>query len=309
MPICTLKRPVMDRQTLQPLKANRSATVILMGGLPASGKSTLARRLVAAFSGDEKGTERRAIHLEYDAFEDSIAAQKSEQQSPEAWNQARRATVTQLEDHLRNQFASSNDKDPPLLILMDDNFHLRGMRKQIHRLLLNFKPVNFGVIWMQTPLETCLDRNRRRARQIPEHVLQKMNENLEPPRTGWENYWLPVGDGTSFQTIVSFVESCAEIVDLPEKVDEAQQEADRQITMQSQSHNWDKLLRSWVGKVAKYDKNLARSANDSRKGVMELAKDPDNVLGQEDLSSAFIDLLLSSDKSKSREELIFLLAD
>jgi len=36
-------------------------------------------------------------------------------------------------------------------------------------------------VWFDSPLETCLERNRRRARQVPEDVMREMARTLEPP--------------------------------------------------------------------------------------------------------------------------------
>ncbi len=36
-------------------------------------------------------------------------------------------------------------------------------------------------LWFDTPLEVCLERNRKRARQVPESVLHEMARIFEPP--------------------------------------------------------------------------------------------------------------------------------
>ena len=133
-----------------------------MAGLPASGKSTLARKLVQRFNENDRINKipesnkkrQKLIHIEYDDLEDnllsSITTEGTEidettdevgDQRREAWNQARQHAVQQLEGGLQKIIgASSNETSTSVktdtIILMDDNFHLRGMRKQIHRLLL-----------------------------------------------------------------------------------------------------------------------------------------------------------------------------
>lgn len=275
-----------------------SRTVILLGGLPACGKSTLARRLKEVF-GDG------AVHVEYDALEDSIVASEVQEERREAWNQARLLAVKQLEDSLRYN-------TEPMLILMDDNYHLRGMRKHIHRLLLNYKPINFGIIWVSTPLETCLERNHKRQRQrrVSEEVIRRMSQTLEPPRAAWESSWLDVSADTPFEKVLSYAMSCPEIVDLPDEIDQEQQKADRMATWQSQSHNHDKLLRGWVGTIANHDKTLARAANDARKEVLKMAKDQVGApLTTDELASSFVDHILSAKSDKSRDELLPLLSN
>lgn len=284
------------------VKSSPRTTVILFCGLPASGKSTLARQL-------EKSYDGSVIHLEYDALEDSMVAEQSERQRRRAWNQARQVAISKMEDHFRtpNDETTPNDTGVPRLILMDDNFHLRGMRKQIHRILLNHKPVNFGIIWVETPLPVCLERNLKRKRQIPVEVIEKMSLAMEPPRAAWESSWIQVGTDTPLETVFSFLESCQEILDLPEAISEEQQEADRRATAQSQSHNWDKLVRGWVGKVAKYDNSLARKANDARKTVLQQAKEQNLTCTEGGLLSNFVDLVVADGKANLRSDLIKLL--
>ena len=36
-------------------------------------------------------------------------------------------------------------------------------------------------LWFDTPLDVCLERNRGRARRVPEEVLRDMHARLEPP--------------------------------------------------------------------------------------------------------------------------------
>ncbi len=270
------------------MQSRRTTTVILFGGLPASGKSTLARSLIKEFGNE-------AIHLEYDELEDAIVLLQINQERRDAWNQARKLAMNKLEFHLIQ--AKSNEESPSIL-LMDDNFHLRGMRKQIHRLLLNYKPINFGIIWMQTPIHVCLERNRQRERIIPSHVFEKMKKAMEPPRTAWEDYAIHVHEYTPFETVKAFVDSCPAIVDIPETVSEEQQHADREQTLKSSSHNWDNLLRGWVAKIAKYDKRLAQNANQARKDIMKLTKEPAANFTVNDLMSQFVRIVIADEEKQ-----------
>jgi tRNA uridine 5-carbamoylmethylation protein Kti12 len=252
-----------------------SVTVILFGGLPASGKSTLARTLQNHVS----SSSRKIIHLEYDAFEDQIASNQQKKDRIAAWNQARQRAIQHLQDIVQQEQESCPKQARPLLVLMDDNFHLRGMRKQIHRFLLNYQPINFGIIWMETPLKLCLQRNQCRDRPIPEDVVYKMHQTLEPPCARWEQCWIASTEATSTETIVAFIQNCSPIQDLPpDKIDSEKQERDRIKTLENQRHSWDKLLRSWVSSICKFDKRLARSTNKARKGLLLRMKDTSSVI-------------------------------
>ena len=133
-------------------------TVILLCGLPGSGKSTLASKLL-----DEMSSSLTTLkYIEYDALEE-ISYQRIKKEQPskskdddlessdtacrlEAWNQARNMALHKLESCLRS--SDDEQQDEHQTILLDDNFHLRGMRKQIHRLLLRLGGSNdlrFGI--------------------------------------------------------------------------------------------------------------------------------------------------------------------
>ena len=293
----------MDNENKTPIK-----TVILLVGLPASGKSTLAKELIS---------KRELVHIEYDDIEDDIfllgskfddsngqvkTADKADDeeensQRRQAWNQARNEAIKKLQEILHG----SSDK--PDVIIMDDNYHLRGMRKEIHRLLLNHQPIRFGIIWVTTPLEICLERNHTRRRKVPDYVILRMNESFEPPtRVIWEKNYITVTETTPLDDILNFIDNCPDIIDLPEGPDLEQQAADRAKTLSSQIHAFDKLLRSFVGQIAKYDKRYARAANDARKALLQQLKESlleiDNNVN---LKEAFIDLVIPLDNDENSQ--------
>ena len=225
------------------------------------------------------------------------------------------------------------------VILMDDNFHLRGMRKQIHRLLLlKYESIRFGILYMQTPIEICLERNRNRPgrRRVPDDIIMKMHAVLEPPRAAWEvdstkmivNCTFsnisskddrldgtPTPTPTTFDEIVDFIEKCPIIVELPPEADAIadleQQAADRTKTLESQIHNMDKLCRSYVGRVAKFDKTYAKAANAARKKLMqefkagrfefEMEVDKNDKFSERILVDAFLDLVVPVDTTSNTE--------
>lgn len=328
-------------------------SVILLIGLPASGKSTLARELKERFnqddvtSNDRHTSEReekddetisRFIHIEYDDLEDFLLSSvdmeingtssncnKNENRQRDAWNQARQHAMERMEQEIqkiskRGELSpssacstnTSSNISNRTVILMDDNFHFRGMRKKIHRLLLSYRPISFGIIYLATPVKVCLERNRNRLgrRQIHSDIIFKMSTLFETPRAAWEvcstktvvNY-KSAEDDTKFDDIVKFIEFCPNIVELPPdaatKYDLGQQAADRAKTRLNRMHNLDKLLRCYVGRVAKFDKTFAKKANLARKKVIEEFK-----AGRSDnscVTDAFLNFILPLDASLMNE--------
>ncbi|VEU34848.1 unnamed protein product [Pseudo-nitzschia multistriata] len=284
---------------------NSEVAVVLLSGLPASGKSTLAKSLEARYNrcaGDADEPGRRLIHIEYDELEDSLLPPNGDAEESndtasrrrDAWNRARESALERMERELRTLGNERGLPPSPLppdgsggalashVVLMDDNFHLRGMRKQIHRLLLGYRPIRFGILHLDTPLEVCLERNRNRSgrRRVPDDVIVKMATVLEPPRAAWEagsamtivgGSGEDPGEGKTLEDIVRFLEQCPAIVEVPPEapIDPEQLAADRARTRESRVHNLDRLLRACVGTVARFDKRRAGAANAARKKLME----------------------------------------
>ena len=123
--------------------------VLLLCGLPGAGKS----RLVASLPST-------AIPIEYDQVQDDLLLDNS----LEAWRTSRHVALEQLSQHL-----SSSSQ----LIVLDDNFYWRSMRKQVYQTCQQYliqqqhpSPIIYlGIVWLDTPLDTCLQRNRQPGTQ------------------------------------------------------------------------------------------------------------------------------------------------
>ena len=78
------------------------------------------------------------------------------------------------------------------IILMDDNYYLRSMRKQVFMTCqqvvsqqLGDNPTTFQIamvsVWLDTPVEMCLERNQGRKRRVPVTVIERMSRQMEIP--------------------------------------------------------------------------------------------------------------------------------
>ena len=127
-----------------------------------------------------------------------------------AWRDCRNVALSTLEEELRTYFFSyqqrhsiepiDNDNNTSLLIILDDNFHLRSMRRDAYKVCqrvisdiaiksqsanstcLLFS-IGFSVLMIGTPLNICLKRNalRQGKAQISEVTIRKMASTLEMP--------------------------------------------------------------------------------------------------------------------------------
>ena len=144
------------------------------------------------------------------------------EQDLKAWRECRNIALSRLEEELRQYFSSyhqeragDNDaaadklKATNLLIILDDNFHLRSMRRDIYKVCQRIvaddgqcnenisggstcRPcsIGFSVLMVDTPLATCLERNalREGKARIPEVTVQNMASSLERPEPNSRDY-------------------------------------------------------------------------------------------------------------------------
>jgi predicted kinase len=132
--------------------------IVITVGLPGSGKSTyLKRRGVNAISSDE------IRHLIADDSEDqSVHAQVF-------------ATIRYL---IRQRIAVGR------VVTYVDATHLTRWERRPYVRLARKYGCEVEAIFFDVPLETCVRRNRRRGRVVPEEVIRAMAELMEPPTVG-----------------------------------------------------------------------------------------------------------------------------
>ena len=279
-----------------PASSTTVVVVLLLCGLPASGKSTIARRLCHPYEDDDDtDNDDRSGNvgcsnplagfqmkwLEYDQLVDSLMEKNrngkatttttaastsavttsflesssvkensssycrtkpfsgntnSDDSLLRAWKESRSLALSELKQELHRRRQQKQQQIPKLercnhlcsdkdeevqhvgpsncVIVMDDNFHLGSMRKQIYQICQqslvsdveandsidrqrddnNHQEPNseirqnkfvllYGIVVVDTPVELCLERNRRRPaeRQVPDRVILKMDQSWEAP--------------------------------------------------------------------------------------------------------------------------------
>lgn len=140
---------------------------MLLVGLPASGKSTLARKLT-----ETEGV----VAIEFDKLERELDKEGSEF-SIEHWQAARDTAFQQCSEALVRQDVR--------VVVMDDNFYYRSMRKRYFHLARELR-VGYLEVHLEMPVEEAMRRNKEREVKpgqlaVPEHVIVKMASKLEPP--------------------------------------------------------------------------------------------------------------------------------
>ncbi|GAX12584.1 O-phosphoseryl-tRNA(Sec) kinase [Fistulifera solaris] len=273
--------------------------VLLLCGLPGAGKSTLARQFI-----DEKDASFSTALIEYDDLQDSliIRGEASEgQHTLQAWKSSRTLALQTLSERLEDSTTK--------LLFLDDNFYLQSMRKQIYQICQNHviassnnnqqRVIHFGLIWMDTTVDVCLERNQQRPhpRRVPDTVIHNIQHKWEAPGEKgfvWEKSILRLNglDSRSMhlQLLQQYLMSKEFVLVLPREdpaLEEARVAAARQETQASRAHQLDQYLRCCVRTVARHQKQCVGPANQCRKRLLtELKQKPDWTLV--DLEEVFV---------------------
>lgn len=297
------------------MSSNNTAHVLLLCGLPGSGKSSLARSLKES----NVDTFDRILHIEYDSItrEQLQTQQQTEndnedvftKDSLEAWRASRNIALEQLSQQLETHLESNDTSTPSLLIIMDDNFHLRSMRKNVHQLCAshasnNENQVYLLIVWLNTPLSTCLERNEQRQgnNRVPSEVISSMAfEAPDPNKASWEEGWIHCHNAKdiSLHTILNHSQV---VKPPPPPVDLEALERERQRTRESILHTYDGCLRSWVAVVARIRRQDAGKANAARKNILQsLRKDDINMDSAARVVNCFVEQACSSSEWTDEE--------
>lgn len=157
--------------------------LILLIGLPGSGKSTLARKIAAR---SPKGCEI----ISTDAIRAQLFGDASIQGS---WLLVWREIERQFRHAVEQIYRGKRSK-----AIYDATNAVRRHRKDAIALARETGFTRIIGVWVNTPLLACLERNRRRERQVPEEIILHMYRCLQAAPPSLEDgldrliQWIPI---------------------------------------------------------------------------------------------------------------------
>lgn len=142
-------------------------TMTMMIGLPASGKSTYAKKLA---------DETSAVVLSSDALRWELFGDETNQEhNPQVFQE--------LHKRAKDLLRSGRN-------VVYDATNINSKRRRAFLNELKKIDCTKECIIMATPYEQCLDNNKNRARQVPEWVIERMYRKWQTPHwfEGWDNF-------------------------------------------------------------------------------------------------------------------------
>ncbi|XP_034663926.1 L-seryl-tRNA(Sec) kinase [Drosophila subobscura] len=157
-------------------------------GLPGAGKSALSNWVLTNKQGSLNTCQ--IVYLCYDDYINTRAEVSYREQ---------RMVILNILEQLILYIQGAADYPPQVrrptinrsncdyLILCDDNFYYSSMRYKLYQLCCTYGCI-YSQIYIATPLACCLHANSARGSDcVPELVVRKMNDRLEPPgHDAWE---------------------------------------------------------------------------------------------------------------------------
>ncbi|NWY04419.1 PSTK kinase, partial [Nothoprocta ornata] len=171
-------------------------------------------------------------------------------------------------------YLASGATSRPLYLILDDNFYYQSMRYEVYQLARKYS-LSFCQIFLECPLEQCLQRNRLRSAPIPDQTIYQMARKIEMPdlaKNAWEkNSLILKSSECALEDNLQIIDLLANALENPVKQNEEnteQKEADRAICAASTVHGADQTCRRIISQAMKNakDKNVHPS---EMKGLAE----------------------------------------
>ena len=175
------------------------ALAVVMCGVPAAGKSTLAAGLERAAG----AAGMACVRVSFD--EVGVAAGAGREPSPRfdpvRWRKERAVALGQVEAALEQGGASAGlappgAGSPSLVVIVDDNMFYRSMRRVIYRMCRQHASA-FLLMYLRVSPGIAAERNQARVgpARVPDAAFQRMVAAFQPPASsgcGWERHSLEV---------------------------------------------------------------------------------------------------------------------
>ena len=255
-----------------PKMSGTKICLVLLIGLPGSGKTTLCRALVEFLKSSH--TTSHVIPICYDELIPADICTHHDNISQ--WKEARRDVANHVQNlilcltglkefnvascgevSVREEMikAVTNMKQTRVYIILDDNMYYRSMRYEYYQLARLYK-LSFCQLFVQCSVTDALNHNSSRdwSEAVPEIVITRMAERLQPPdrqNNPWERYSLTLPSemwtATKITEICDFLNYVAEHpFMMPEDDSDVCQES-RIICSTNVIHQMDITLRKLIG--------------------------------------------------------------
>lgn len=259
--------------------SHRQTCILILVGLPGSGKTSLARELIEFLSA-------RHCVVNCVSFDELVPLEEQARIAQSSSSESTKNYRFLMKDKVADILTSLNDSSLTHVVIVDDNNYYRSMRYEYYQLAARHR-IGYLQLYLKCPLEEAVINNERRieSMRVPNQVIHVMHLKIEVPRESWESCIVLETSASNcseaFESIWHNVEKAIRnpVTYLQALEDrKAEAELSRQCNDRSLFHLIDTSLRKKIGLLvaaqteAESKKILARTLNEVRLSVLEDAK-------------------------------------
>lgn len=245
------------------MNQNNNICVNNLVGIPASGKSTICKRLVQLSKSGK--LDFNVIHLCYD---DLICVKNSADKHKDNRFRVRCLILNILNDIRTGCLFGITDKwctyefkkynfsiefNPKILnfmLLVDDTMYYKSMRKEIRTIAKSYGS-NYFLTYLFVPLDEAIARNQKRQNPLPNHHIEQIYSKMEAPKIS-EGFTLILNENTKFIDVVEiYYREMLNSITILEETNSKHYSQNGQVEMPNTIHQIDLMLRKEISSQLK----------------------------------------------------------
>lgn len=257
---------------------NQNFCIVVLLGLPASGKSWLADKLCSFLSEND-------CVVKCAAYDNIVSLEEQAKIALSSTSELTKHYRREMKETVESILATPNSSQKNVMIV-DDNNYYRSMRYEYHQLAAKFN-TGYLQIYVRCEVANALfqNSNRPQSNRVPDCVIVQMDTRLELPCESWENSLTIDSADLNNPSMMSKIwvriqEAISNPVSTIKRLEEKKLVAEQSKLCNNHNvvHNIDKALRKQISQYIREHKEknsarvLAAQLNDIRQSVMEDAK-------------------------------------